>query len=49
MVSQLKSGSHTLFETKHHIKMLKLDSSTFAWVSPPRIGSILVASRRQIT
>jgi hypothetical protein len=45
MISQLKSGTYTLFETKHHIKMLKLDGSTFAWISPPHIGSILVASR----
>ena len=45
MIKLLRSGSHKLFETKHHIKILALDNHQYAWVEPPRIGEILVTTR----
>ncbi|HRJ06076.1 MAG TPA: hypothetical protein PK096_00710 [Candidatus Saccharibacteria bacterium] len=45
MIKLVRSGTHTLFETKHHIKILALDNDQYAWVEPPQIGEILVTSR----
>jgi hypothetical protein len=44
MISLQKSGLYKLIETKHHTKILYLDNDTYAWVEPPDIGEILVAS-----
>ncbi len=44
MITFIKSGDYQLIETKKHTKVLSLDTDTYAWVEPPRIGEILVVS-----
>lgn len=45
MISIYRKGLYKLIETKHHTKVLYLDNDIYAWVEPPTIGEILVASR----
>ncbi len=46
MITQLKTGFYKLVETKRQTKILYLDNEVFAWVEPPNIGEILVASHK---
>lgn len=45
MIKLFRSGRYKLTETKHHIKVLELDKAAYAWIEPPSVGGILVASR----
>lgn len=47
MITLLRSGVYKLIETKHHTKILSLDSAVFAWLEPAGIGEILVASYKK--
>lgn len=44
MITLQKKGQYKLIETKKNTKILYLDDDVFAWVEPPSIGEILVAS-----
>ncbi len=46
MISLHKFGLYKLIETKRNTKILYLDNDIYAWVEPPNIGEILVASHR---
>lgn len=46
MVTLIKEGAYKLLETKGQIKILSLDSTTYAWVNLENIGEILVSSHR---
>ncbi len=46
MISTIKTGTYKLIETRHHTKILSLETDKYAWVEPPNIGEILVASYR---
>lgn len=47
MITLQRSGVYKLIETKHHTKILALDSDIFAWLEPTGIGEILVASYKK--
>lgn len=47
MISLFRSGLYELIETKHHTKVIYLDSDIYAWVEPVNIGEILVVSHKQ--
>lgn len=42
MITIIDSGSYGLSETKHGIKLLKLRAKTYAWITAPHIGELLV-------
>lgn len=44
MITLLKSGTYKLIETKDNTKILYLDNNAYAWVEPPSIGEMLVAT-----
>ena len=44
MITLMKSGTYKLIETKSNVKILYLDSDSFAWVAPRSIGQVLVWS-----
>ena len=44
MITLRKSGKHKLIETKNNIKILYLDANAYAWVEPPEVGELLVAT-----
>lgn len=46
MITNIRSGSYRLIETKHNTKVLYLDTDMYAWIEPKGIGEILVTSRR---
>lgn len=41
-----RSGHYKLIETKHNTKVLYVDDKTYAWIEPPNIGEILIASHK---
>jgi hypothetical protein len=45
MIKLLGKGTYTLLETKHHVKILKLNKHSYAWIAPP-IGEVLVVTDR---
>ncbi len=46
MITLHKTGFYKLIETKHNTKVLYLDNDIYAWVEPPSIGEILIASHK---
>jgi hypothetical protein len=42
MITIIDSGDYKLTDTKHGIKLLRLRRSTFAWITAPHIGELLV-------
>jgi hypothetical protein len=42
MISTIASGLYTLGQSHHGVKLLQLHGETFAWVTVPRIGGLLV-------
>lgn len=46
MIKLIEKGSYKLFETKHLVKILKLNKKNFVWINAPSIGEILVSSHK---
>ena len=46
MIVLERSGLYKLIETKHHTKVLYLNSDIYAWIEPANIGEILVTSHK---
>ncbi|TAH33842.1 hypothetical protein EYC58_00155 [Candidatus Saccharibacteria bacterium] len=44
MITIDETGTYELVETKHVIKLLKLHGKTYAWITAPGIGELLVYS-----
>ncbi|OYW43085.1 hypothetical protein B7Z28_01040, partial [Candidatus Saccharibacteria bacterium 32-45-3] len=46
MITLTQYGRHKLIETKKNTKILYLNDREYAWVEPPSLGEILVASHK---
>lgn len=44
MITVVQKGSYRLIETRGHVKVLKLDGTSYAWILAAGIGEILVTS-----
>lgn len=46
MITRLQTGLYKLIETKHHVKILYLDDSVYAWPETKQYGEMLVVSHK---
>lgn len=44
MIRLLKGGTYLLTGTRHGARLLRLQKQTYAWITTPRIGALLVYS-----